>query len=99
MRILMSLLLLVLFCSIQLTSSAPNALEAQSSCCFQFYKKKIPLNLVVSFYQTRMSSKDFRTAGREFCVDPNSSWVNSHIAKMNSRTTTATTAKTLSTTV
>uniref|UniRef100_A0A671SVL2 C-C motif chemokine n=1 Tax=Sinocyclocheilus anshuiensis TaxID=1608454 RepID=A0A671SVL2_9TELE len=104
MRILMSLLLLVLFCSIQLTSSAPNALEAQSSCCFQFYKKKIPLNLVVSFYQTRsncpISAIVFRTAaGREFCVDPNSSWVNSHIAKMNSRTTTATTAKTLSTTV
>ncbi|KAF4094965.1 monocyte chemotactic protein 1B-like [Onychostoma macrolepis] len=101
MRILMSLLLLR---SIQLTSCAPNALEARSTCCFQFYKKKIPLKLVVSFYRTEsncpMSAIVFRTAaGREFCMNPNTSWVNSHIAKVNSRTTTATTAKTLSTTV
>ncbi|XP_042609323.1 C-C motif chemokine 4-like [Cyprinus carpio] len=104
MRILMSLLLLVLFCSLQLTSSAPRALESSSSCCVQFYKKKIPLNLVVSFYQTGsncpISAIVFRTAaGREFCLDPDSSWVNSHIAKVNSRTTTTTTTKTLSTTV
>ncbi|XP_018952466.1 C-C motif chemokine 4-like [Cyprinus carpio] len=103
MRILMSLLLLVLFCSLQLTSSAPHALES-SSCCVQFYKNKIPLKLVVSFYRTRsncpISAIVFRTAaGREFCLDPDSSWVNSHIAKVNSRTTTATTTKTLSTTV
>uniref|UniRef100_A0A673G2K5 Chemokine (C-C motif) ligand 39, duplicate 1 n=1 Tax=Sinocyclocheilus rhinocerous TaxID=307959 RepID=A0A673G2K5_9TELE len=69
MRILMSLLLLGLFCSIQLTSSAPNALEARSSCCFQFYKKKIPLNLVVSFYRTRSNCPI--SAIVEFCVDPN----------------------------
>uniref|UniRef100_A0A8C1J634 Chemokine interleukin-8-like domain-containing protein n=1 Tax=Cyprinus carpio TaxID=7962 RepID=A0A8C1J634_CYPCA len=87
MRILMSLLLLVLFCSLQLTSSAPHALES-SSCCVQFYKNKIPLKLVVSFYRTRsncpISAIVFRTAaGREFCLDPDSSWVNSHIAKVN----------------
>ncbi|XP_018964816.1 C-C motif chemokine 4-like [Cyprinus carpio] len=103
MRILMSLLLLVLFCSLQLTSSAPHALES-SSCCVQFYKKKIPLKLVVSFYRTGnscpISAIVFRTAaGREFCLDPDSSWVNSHIAKVNSRTTTSTTTKPLSTTV
>uniref|UniRef100_A0A8C2JZB1 Chemokine interleukin-8-like domain-containing protein n=1 Tax=Cyprinus carpio TaxID=7962 RepID=A0A8C2JZB1_CYPCA len=91
MRILMSLLLLVLFCSLQLTSSAPHALESSSSCCFQFYKNKIPLKLVVSFYRTRsncpISAIVFRTAaGREFCLDPDSSWVNSHIAKVNIKT-------------
>uniref|UniRef100_A0A8C2K0I6 Chemokine interleukin-8-like domain-containing protein n=1 Tax=Cyprinus carpio TaxID=7962 RepID=A0A8C2K0I6_CYPCA len=80
MRILMSLLLLVLF--------SPHALESSSSCCFQFYKNKIPLKLVVSFYRTRsncpISAIVFRTAaGREFCLDPDSSWVNSHIAKVN----------------
>uniref|UniRef100_A0A8C1J5G0 Chemokine (C-C motif) ligand 39, duplicate 1 n=1 Tax=Cyprinus carpio TaxID=7962 RepID=A0A8C1J5G0_CYPCA len=87
MRILMSLLLLVLFCSLQLTST-PHALES-SSCCVQFYKKKIPLNLVVSFYRTGSNcpisaivcfvvffGPGFRTAaGREFCLDPDSSWV------------------------
>uniref|UniRef100_A0A8C1N774 Chemokine interleukin-8-like domain-containing protein n=1 Tax=Cyprinus carpio TaxID=7962 RepID=A0A8C1N774_CYPCA len=59
---------------------APRALESSSSCCVQFYKKKIPLNLVVSFYQTGsncpISAIVFRTAaGREFCLDPDSSWV------------------------
>uniref|UniRef100_A0A8C1N586 Chemokine interleukin-8-like domain-containing protein n=1 Tax=Cyprinus carpio TaxID=7962 RepID=A0A8C1N586_CYPCA len=53
-----------------------------------FYKKKIPLNLVVSFYQTGsncpISAIVFRTAaGREFCLDPDSSWVKKHIAKVN----------------
>uniref|UniRef100_A0A8C1J5I0 Chemokine interleukin-8-like domain-containing protein n=1 Tax=Cyprinus carpio TaxID=7962 RepID=A0A8C1J5I0_CYPCA len=82
---------------------SPHALES-SSCCVQFYKKKIPLKLVVSFYRTGnscpISAIVFRTAaGREFCLDPDSSWVNSHIAKVNSRTTTSTTTKPLSTTV
>uniref|UniRef100_A0A8C2K0J6 Chemokine interleukin-8-like domain-containing protein n=1 Tax=Cyprinus carpio TaxID=7962 RepID=A0A8C2K0J6_CYPCA len=72
MRILMSLLLLVLF----------------DIMYFNFYKNKIPLKLVVSFYRTRsncpISAIVFRTAaGREFCLDPDSSWVNSHIAKVN----------------
>uniref|UniRef100_A0A8C1Z0F4 Chemokine (C-C motif) ligand 39, duplicate 1 n=1 Tax=Cyprinus carpio TaxID=7962 RepID=A0A8C1Z0F4_CYPCA len=99
MRILMSLLLLVLFCSLQLTSSAPHALESSSSCCVQFYKNKIPLNLCpLKIYGVKLN--EFRTAaGREFCLDPDSSWVNSHIAKVNSRTTTSTTTKPLSTTV
>uniref|UniRef100_A0A8C1J5D7 Chemokine interleukin-8-like domain-containing protein n=1 Tax=Cyprinus carpio TaxID=7962 RepID=A0A8C1J5D7_CYPCA len=69
MRILMSLLLLVLFCSLQLTSSG----------CVQFYKKKIPLNLVVSFYQTGSNCP----ISAIFCLDTDSSWVNSHIAKVN----------------
>uniref|UniRef100_A0A8C2Q2P6 Chemokine interleukin-8-like domain-containing protein n=1 Tax=Cyprinus carpio TaxID=7962 RepID=A0A8C2Q2P6_CYPCA len=42
-----------------------------------FYKNKIPLKLVVSFYRTRsncpISAIVFRTAaGREFCLDPDS---------------------------
>uniref|UniRef100_A0A8C2K1L7 Chemokine (C-C motif) ligand 39, duplicate 1 n=1 Tax=Cyprinus carpio TaxID=7962 RepID=A0A8C2K1L7_CYPCA len=98
MRILMSLLLLVLFCSLQLTSSG----GFKNKCILSL--KKIPLKLVVSFYRTGnncpISAIVFRTAaGREFCLDPNSSWVNSHIAKVNSRTTTSTTTKPLSTTV
>uniref|UniRef100_A0A8C1UZG4 Chemokine interleukin-8-like domain-containing protein n=1 Tax=Cyprinus carpio TaxID=7962 RepID=A0A8C1UZG4_CYPCA len=104
MRILMSLLLLVLFCSLQLTSSAPHALES-SSCCVQFYKNKIPLKLVVSFYRTRsncpISAIVFRTAaGREeFCVDPESTWVKGHVDKVDKRTTSATKAQTQSLTV
>uniref|UniRef100_A0A8C1UZI9 Chemokine (C-C motif) ligand 39, duplicate 1 n=1 Tax=Cyprinus carpio TaxID=7962 RepID=A0A8C1UZI9_CYPCA len=75
MRILMSLLLLVLFCSLQLTST-PHALESSSSCCVQFYKNKIPLNLVVCFVV--FFGPRFRTAaGREFCLDPDNGchWV------------------------
>ncbi|KAK9952152.1 hypothetical protein ABG768_018008 [Culter alburnus] len=101
MRNLMSLLLLF-FCSIQLTSSGPVALETLSTCCFQFSAIKIPLNRVVSYYRTRSSCPKpaivFQTViGREICVRPTTPWVNDYIAKVNKRTRT--TAKTPSTTV
>ncbi|XP_051740187.1 monocyte chemotactic protein 1B [Ctenopharyngodon idella] len=104
MRNLMSLLLLLLFCSIQLTSSGPIALEALPTCCFEFSDSKIPLKRVVSYYRTSSSCPTqaivFRTViGREICVHPTTPWVKDHIAEVNKRTRTTTTAKTPSTTV
>uniref|UniRef100_A0A8C2K1D1 Chemokine interleukin-8-like domain-containing protein n=1 Tax=Cyprinus carpio TaxID=7962 RepID=A0A8C2K1D1_CYPCA len=93
MRSLMCLLFLVIFCSVQMTSSAPIALEAaQSTCCGELSKVKIPLKLVTSYYRTSSSCPRraivFQTeAGREFCVDPEITWVKSHIDKVDKRTT------------
>ncbi|CAM4734280.1 hypothetical protein PO909_021726 [Leuciscus waleckii] len=98
-----NLMFLLLFISIQLTSSSPIALEARATCCFQFSNIKIPLSRVVSFYRTSSSCPTsaivFRTViGREICVHPNTSWVSDHVAKVNNRHRT-TTAKTSRTTI
>uniref|UniRef100_A0A8C1Y4C4 Chemokine interleukin-8-like domain-containing protein n=1 Tax=Cyprinus carpio TaxID=7962 RepID=A0A8C1Y4C4_CYPCA len=91
MRSLMCLLFLVIFCSVQMTSSTPIALEAaQSTCCGELSNVKIPLKLVTSYYRTSSSCPRraivFQTeAGKEFCVDPESTWVKSHVDKVDKR--------------
>uniref|UniRef100_A0A671SXX0 Chemokine interleukin-8-like domain-containing protein n=1 Tax=Sinocyclocheilus anshuiensis TaxID=1608454 RepID=A0A671SXX0_9TELE len=93
MRSLMCLLFLVIFCSEQTTSNATIALdEAHSTCCGELSKVKIPVKLVVSFYWTSSNCARraivFQTkAGKEFCVDPESTWVNGHVDKVDKRTT------------
>ncbi|XP_048014908.1 monocyte chemotactic protein 1B-like [Megalobrama amblycephala] len=112
MRSLMFLLVLVIFCSLQMTSSAPIALDAANSkCCMEFTKVKIPVRLVKSYSWTtsdcpRRAVVFHMISGKEFCVDPETTWVNSHVAKVDQRktsaattTTTASTAKTQSPTV
>ncbi|KTG33501.1 hypothetical protein cypCar_00025406 [Cyprinus carpio] len=67
--------------------------SAQSKCCGEeFTDVKIPVKLVTSYYWTSSSCARraivFQTkAGREFCVDPETPWVNGHIAKVDKRTT------------
>ncbi|XP_073724673.1 C-C motif chemokine 3-like 1 isoform X3 [Misgurnus anguillicaudatus] len=94
MRHLMALMFLVIFCSLQLTSSAPVALD-KSTCCFKFRNAQIPLKLVKSYYWTDSSCSKpaivFKTDKREICVDPETSWVSKHIAKVNMKTSTSTT--------
>ncbi|XP_077066010.1 monocyte chemotactic protein 1B-like [Siphateles boraxobius] len=99
-----NLMFLLLLSFIHLTSSSPLALEVISTCCFQFSSIKIPLSRVVSFYRTSSSCPTqavvFRTViGREICVHPKTFWVSDHVAKVNNRNRTTTTAKTPSTTV
>nr|XP_055049070.1 C-C motif chemokine 13-like [Misgurnus anguillicaudatus] len=96
MRHLMALMFLVIFCSLQLTSSAPEAPnKAKSICCFKFSNAQIPLKLVKSFYRTDSSCPKpaivFETDKRKICVDPKTSWVSKHIAKVDMKTTTSTT--------
>ncbi|XP_077066013.1 monocyte chemotactic protein 1B-like [Siphateles boraxobius] len=92
MRSLMFLLALVLFCSVLMTSSAPIGIEAaRSNCCWEFSNVKIPVRLVKSYSWTSSSCARraivFQTfAGREFCVDPETTWVNGHVDKVNKRT-------------
>uniref|UniRef100_A0A8C1UXA4 Chemokine interleukin-8-like domain-containing protein n=1 Tax=Cyprinus carpio TaxID=7962 RepID=A0A8C1UXA4_CYPCA len=93
MRSLMCLLFLVIFCSVQMTSSAVISIDsAQSKCCVEFSKVKIPVKLVTSYYWTSSSCPKraivFQTnAGKEFCVDPEITWVKSHVAKVDKITT------------
>ncbi|XP_051978650.1 C-C motif chemokine 2-like [Xyrauchen texanus] len=104
MKSLMSLIFLVLFCSMQVSSSAPNAVAmAQSTCCSEFTNRIIPLKRLVSYKQTGSSCVKqgivFKTIfGREICVDLQKDWVRSHIVKLDNRRT-VTTAKTPNTTV
>uniref|UniRef100_A0A672RGA4 C-C motif chemokine n=1 Tax=Sinocyclocheilus grahami TaxID=75366 RepID=A0A672RGA4_SINGR len=82
MRSLMCVLFPVLFCSVQMTSSAPFSFHVEN-CCIAFTNVKIPLKLVVSYYHTSsncpMQAIVFQTQkGKKHCVDPESTWVNSH---------------------
>ncbi|XP_056596365.1 C-C motif chemokine 13-like [Triplophysa dalaica] len=92
MRNLMALLFLVIFCCLQLTTSAPIASEmANSECCFKFNNAMIPLRRVKSYYWTSDNCHTraivFQTAKRKICVDPETTWVTSHMAKVDNRTT------------
>ncbi|XP_026057603.1 C-C motif chemokine 13-like [Carassius auratus] len=94
MRSLMCLLFLVI-CSVQVTSNAPSAIDAQTNCCLEFSNVKIPVKRVVSFYWTSSSCPRraivFKTkAEKDFCVNPETSWVSSHVDIVDKRTTTAT---------
>uniref|UniRef100_A0A8C1J5W7 Chemokine interleukin-8-like domain-containing protein n=1 Tax=Cyprinus carpio TaxID=7962 RepID=A0A8C1J5W7_CYPCA len=67
--------------------------SAPSKCCGEeFSNVKIPVKLVTSYYWTSSMCDRraivFQTiAGREFCVDPETPWVKSHIAKVDKRKT------------
>uniref|UniRef100_A0A9J8C4X2 Chemokine interleukin-8-like domain-containing protein n=1 Tax=Cyprinus carpio carpio TaxID=630221 RepID=A0A9J8C4X2_CYPCA len=61
----------------------------------EFSNVKIPLKLVTSYYRTSSSCPRraivFKTkAGKEFCIDPETTWVSGHVAKVDKRTKTAT---------
>ncbi|XP_056596400.1 C-C motif chemokine 13-like [Triplophysa dalaica] len=103
MRHLMTLLFLVIFCCLQLTTSAPVASDlAKSNCCFEFRNAQIPLRRVKSYYWTSDNCHTraivFQTDKRKICVDPNTTWVTSHMAKVDNRTSSVT-PKTQTTTV
>ncbi|XP_026058138.1 monocyte chemotactic protein 1B-like [Carassius auratus] len=97
MRSLMCLMF-VIFCSVQMTSSGPISEDvANSKCCGEFSKVKVPVNKVVSYYKTSSicarSAVVFQTiAGKEFCIDSKTPWVKTHIDKVDKRKTTATKA-------
>ncbi|XP_073688321.1 monocyte chemotactic protein 1B-like [Garra rufa] len=94
MRSLMSVLFLVIFFSVQMTS-ATSAIEVTNiKCCLEFSNVKIPVKLVTSYYWTSTNCARraivFKTiAGREFCVDPETTWVSGHVDKVDKKPTTA----------
>uniref|UniRef100_A0A8C1Z091 Chemokine interleukin-8-like domain-containing protein n=1 Tax=Cyprinus carpio TaxID=7962 RepID=A0A8C1Z091_CYPCA len=96
MRSLMCLLFLVIFCCVQMTSSSLYSIDSvQSKCCGELSNVKIPVKMVASYSWTSSSCPRraivFKTiAGREFCVDPETTWVSGHVDKVDKRTKTAT---------
>ncbi|XP_050958035.1 monocyte chemotactic protein 1B-like isoform X1 [Labeo rohita] len=95
MRSLMSVLFLVIFCSVQMTSATEVASEAAntpSECCVEFSNVKIPVKLVASYSWTSSNCPKraivFKTSkGKKFCVDPETTWVSHHVNKVDKRTT------------
>ncbi|RXN21901.1 monocyte chemotactic 1B-like protein [Labeo rohita] len=91
MRSLMSVLFLVIFCSVQMTSASEVA-NTPPDCCAEFSNVKIPVKLVASYSWTSSNCPKraivFKTfKGREICVDPETTWVSGHVDKVDKRTT------------
>ncbi|XP_051740288.1 cytolytic toxin-alpha-like [Ctenopharyngodon idella] len=90
MRSLMFLLVLVLFCSLQMTSSAPLQVNVAENCCIEFSKVKIPVRQVKSYYWTSKCKQAIvfqMISGREICVDPETTWASGYVAIVDKRTT------------
>uniref|UniRef100_A0A8C1J6A9 Chemokine interleukin-8-like domain-containing protein n=1 Tax=Cyprinus carpio TaxID=7962 RepID=A0A8C1J6A9_CYPCA len=78
----------------------PNLHASETECCGEITNVKNYLKWVMSYYWISSSCPRhaivFKTiAGKEICVDPETSWVNGHVDKVDKRTTTA--AKTTAT--
>ncbi|XP_038824953.1 C-C motif chemokine 13-like [Salvelinus namaycush] len=103
MKTLTALLLLGLLCSLHTTSAGVFALDTATECCMKF-SPRIPLKQVVSLRTTSSSCPHkaliFTTKkGKTFCVDPSEAWVQSHVTKIESRSTAAKTTTMSSTTI
>ncbi|XP_067236120.1 C-C motif chemokine 2-like [Chanodichthys erythropterus] len=85
MRSLMFLLVLVIFCSLQMTSNA------NAKCCMEFTDVKIPVKQVKSYYWTssdcpRRAIVFHTIKGKDICVDAETPWVSGHVAIVDQRT-------------
>ncbi|XP_072554791.1 C-C motif chemokine 3-like [Paramormyrops kingsleyae] len=92
MKTLPAVLFLVLLCSVQLVCSNSPGLVV--TCCVDYYNKRIPLNQIVSFYETSSSCPKralvFVTKrNRSFCLNPEEAWVSNHVSKLGNRKSTA----------
>nr|ACI69579.1 C-C motif chemokine 13 precursor [Salmo salar] len=93
MKTLTALLLLGLLCSLHKTSAGVIELDMAPYCCMKF-SARIPLQQVVSLRPTASSCPRkaliFTTKkGKTFCVGPSEAWVQSHVTKIESRSTAA----------
>ncbi|RXN21900.1 monocyte chemotactic 1B-like protein [Labeo rohita] len=97
MRSLMSVLFLVIFWGVfqkagYVTYPASEAANTPPDCCAEFSNLKIPVKLVASYSWTNSNCPRraivFKTsAGKKFCVDPETTWVSGHVDKVDRRTT------------
>ncbi|KAL7885321.1 hypothetical protein AOLI_G00056160 [Acnodon oligacanthus] len=88
MRVLSALLLLLL-CSLQLVYSGTGGTDSNSDCCTTLIKIKIPLARINSYWWTSSSCPKravvFQTVKARFCVDPTASWVAGHLKTLDKR--------------
>uniref|UniRef100_A0A8C8S6T8 C-C motif chemokine n=1 Tax=Pelusios castaneus TaxID=367368 RepID=A0A8C8S6T8_9SAUR len=78
----LAVLLIAAFCS--QASSAPIGSDPPTACCFTYTSRKIPLHLLVDYYDTNsMCSQPaivFVTKkGRELCANPKDEWVQEYV--------------------
>ncbi|KAJ8281370.1 hypothetical protein GJAV_G00066880 [Gymnothorax javanicus] len=91
------LVLLVLFCCLQPVFLTEGS-RTGKKCCMMYDTKRIPLAMVVSFYQTSSSCSKkaivFVTKrDRHICVNPADAWVMSQTAVVERRSASAPTPK------
>ncbi|XP_030635003.1 C-C motif chemokine 36.1 [Chanos chanos] len=86
----LSLLLGFLLTSCLLSSTIANYANQPAECCFKFYEKRIPVNALKSYEDTRsdcpragvifVTQKNFR-----ICADPGFKWVKWTMKKIDER--------------
>uniref|UniRef100_A0AAR2KZH3 Chemokine interleukin-8-like domain-containing protein n=1 Tax=Pygocentrus nattereri TaxID=42514 RepID=A0AAR2KZH3_PYGNA len=90
MRTMSALLTVLLLCSLQQVYSGPFGIETFCECCEKLTDVKIPLKRIRSYRETSSNcafeAVIFRTViGKEWCVDPEASWVKKHLTKLKLR--------------
>uniref|UniRef100_A0A3B3QTW1 Chemokine interleukin-8-like domain-containing protein n=1 Tax=Paramormyrops kingsleyae TaxID=1676925 RepID=A0A3B3QTW1_9TELE len=86
MKTLPAVLFLVLLCSVECMFFA-DIPSLSDSCCVDYYNKRIPLNQIVSFYETSSSCPKralvFVTKrNQHFCLNPEEAWVSNHVSNL-----------------
>ncbi|XP_036423681.1 C-C motif chemokine 13-like [Colossoma macropomum] len=95
MRVLSAVLLLLL-CSLQLVYSGTSSTDNNSDCCIKLSMIKIPLRRIKSYWWTNSDCPKkavvFQTVKAKFCVDPTASWVADHLKTLDKRQNSSTAA-------
>ncbi|XP_076877150.1 uncharacterized protein LOC143526563 [Brachyhypopomus gauderio] len=91
---LSALLFVMLLCSLQLVSSAPDATNPVDGCCFELSQMKLPLRRIVSYSWTDskcpIKAVIFKmVSGKQFCMDPASNHVNAYMKAVDQRNYTS----------
>ncbi|XP_036424045.1 monocyte chemotactic protein 1B-like [Colossoma macropomum] len=90
MRTLSALLMVLLLCSLQQVCSGTFGTETFRECCEKLTHLKIPLRRIKSYGETSSNcpfkAVIFRTdKGKQWCVDPEASWVQKHLMELKPR--------------
>ncbi|XP_017580073.1 monocyte chemotactic protein 1B-like [Pygocentrus nattereri] len=89
MRTLSALLMVLLLCSVQQVYSGNQGANTPAECCYGFVRVEIPLKRIASYRWTSSNCPQkaiiFRTViGKQWCANPEASWVKEHMKKLQS---------------
>ncbi|XP_076879044.1 uncharacterized protein LOC143527621 [Brachyhypopomus gauderio] len=94
MRKLSALLFVLLLCSLQLVSSAPDHNIPADGCCRGLSQMKLPIKRIMSYSRTDSScaikAVMFKMdSGKQLCMDPASDWVDAYMREVDQSETTS----------